>query len=472
MRALAWAAPAAFLLCVTLPHLDQGDFRTDTGWYAAIALQAWRTGEWWTLYAEPGLAYFNKPPLVFWIHGLFLHVLGVSLWAARLPSVLAAAGCVLCTAGIVREFAWRRAAMTCGIVLALTYEFFRRTREISLDLWQLLFMLAAAWMAARAVRRDRWGLAVASGVPLGLALLCKPLAALLCGVVLAAWGIRAGTGVRVRAGQVSAVGVACAVAAPWHVSMLTRHGDAFRDQYFGREIADRAAGALIEATGAGSGLWYYPREIAGTYWPWMVPLVLAAAWCVRGRWFTRDRGLEWLAIAWSVAWLAALLWFADKRPRYAVVLYPMWAVLAGLWLSRWRWGGGRSFTRLMARWGLPVAVAAAVVVAATPVRLQRPPDAHWAALSAWLGAASAEDRANLWQGAFEPWRGARVYLETGRWPTPTRDHRGNRIAEPPAGALLIYHDDERPGPGANEVVVFQHAPIRITRLGEGGWRPE
>lgn len=46
--------PVAIALALALPHLDQGDFRTDTQWYSAIGLQAWRTGHLWTLYADPG----------------------------------------------------------------------------------------------------------------------------------------------------------------------------------------------------------------------------------------------------------------------------------------------------------------------------------------------------------------------------------------------------------------------------------
>src|SRR5687767_7527832 len=103
LRARIYILPALALLAVTLPHLEQGDFRTDTGWYSAIGLQAWRTGELWTLYGEPGQPYFNKPPLAFWVHGLALRLLGPSVLAARLPTVLAGLGCVLATVGIVRE---------------------------------------------------------------------------------------------------------------------------------------------------------------------------------------------------------------------------------------------------------------------------------------------------------------------------------------------------------------------------------
>ena len=143
LAARVWLLPCVLLLSVTLPKLNQGDFRGDAGWYSAIGLQAWRTGSLWTLYGEPGQPYFNKPPLAFWIHGLALHTLGPELWVARLPSILAATVCVLFTVAIVRHLAGRRAALLSGCVLALSLEFFRRTREISLDMWQAVFLLMA-----------------------------------------------------------------------------------------------------------------------------------------------------------------------------------------------------------------------------------------------------------------------------------------------------------------------------------------
>ena len=60
-----YVLPAILFLAVTLPHLGQGDFRGDAGWYSAIGVQAWRTGKLWTLWGEPGLPYFNKPPMAY-----------------------------------------------------------------------------------------------------------------------------------------------------------------------------------------------------------------------------------------------------------------------------------------------------------------------------------------------------------------------------------------------------------------------
>lgn len=470
-RARVFLLPAVLLLAVTLPHLGQGDFRSDTGWYSAIGLQAWRTGSLWTLYAEPEQLYFNKPPLALWIHGLFLHLFGVSVITARLPSVTAALGCVLLTVAIVQELATRRAAVFSGIALALSLEFFRRVRETSLDMWQLLFMLAAVWLASIAVRRERWPLLAAAGVPLGLALMCKPLIALLAIPILGAWLIWAGhrRGVPWLAGTLL---LALVVAAPWHISMWLVHGRAFTDQYFGAEIAERAEGRLGNLN-SHAPPWYYLQRLATLYWPWLAFAALALVRWLRVGELSRDNIAAKLALLWTATWLIALSIFVDRRDRYALPLYPGLAALCGLWLAAVP--ALRVLKRWMLRWLGPTAIIAAACLSLAPILIQLRPDVHWPELFAWIHETEARQHApvDLWQGGFSPAHGARVYLETGRWPHPTDGRPAGQPVLPPAGALLLYHVDDDPAPGQNEqqLWVSSDAKVRVMRLGAGAWVP-
>src|SRR5215471_19532633 len=84
--------PDIWLLAVTVPHLEQGDFRRDTGRYAAVGLYMWTDGSLLQPHLNPETPYFAKPPLGLWIHGLFLKIFGVHLTVARIPSILAALG--------------------------------------------------------------------------------------------------------------------------------------------------------------------------------------------------------------------------------------------------------------------------------------------------------------------------------------------------------------------------------------------
>ncbi|MEX2219779.1 MAG: glycosyltransferase family 39 protein [Phycisphaerales bacterium] len=470
-RARVWLVPAVLLLAVALPHLDQGDFRGDAGWYSAIGVQAWRTGSLWTIYADPGQAYFNKPPLAFWIHGLVLHLFGVSLVAARLPAVIAALGCVLLTVAITRELATRRAAVLAGVAMALSLEFFRRVREVSLDMWQLLFVLAALWLAAAAVKRGRGWLLVAAGVPLGLALLCKPLNGLLLIPILAAWMLWAGRA-RMLPWLLGTLGAAVAVAAPWHISMWATHGQDFLDQYFGAEIGERLA-ANPAGPISGNPPWFYLEKLGTLYWPWMIAVAIAAVHWLRGRPLSRGNLAGKLAVVWTVAWLAALTLYADRRDRYGLPLYAGLGMLAGLGLAAAP--AMRFPRRWMLRWLAPAFAAGAVAVAALPVRVHERNETHWPELYAWLRQTEHIEGGfpDLWQGAFGGHHGARLYLEFGRWPHPTRNRWNRFIADPPSGVLLIYHRRDGLAPGPTERILWRSSDdeLTVTRL-DGPWTPE
>lgn len=468
-RARMWGLPILMLLCATLPHLDDGDWmRTDSAWYGAIGLQAWRTGEFVSLGAGPGELYFNKPPLVFWIIGLPMHAFGPSAWTARLPTVLAAAGCVALTVSIARQGMSRRAAMWAGIVLALTYEFFRRTREISLDMWQAMFLLAALRLVVGAIVSGRARWVVLAGVPLGLALMCKPLVGLgavpILGVTLVCarrW--------RLIPWIVPMLAVTALVATPWHVAMAQIHGDVFVGQYFGAEIADRAAGGANTNERALGRWWFYLEKIVEGYWPWLLPTMMLGLAVFRRRWRFGDARVISACALWTVAWIVLLSIFPDRRDRYGLVFYPALAVLPAAWLVYRGRGVVAGATRVVERHGVWFMPLAATVFALLPVRVQRRPDPQWPGLYEFL---REQGDPEVWQGAIIGHRGSRLYLQTGRWPVGTRNMQGEIVARPPGGALILYHADDAGKPGPGERVVFTSGALTVTRL-EGGaeWQP-
>lgn len=456
-----WLLPLGLVLSVTLVHLGQGDFRTDTGRYAAVGLQMWRDGPLLSPHLQPDRPYFNKPPLALWIHGAVLHAAGPGLAWARLPSVVACAGCVLLTIFTVRRFHGRHVALTVGVVLALTYEFFRRTREISLDMWQLLFLLAALWCAARAVtaRPRDWCWMLLLGVPLGLALLVKPLMALVLLPAVAVW-----LGVIGRWRLLGWLGlggvVAVAVAGPWHAYMAVEHGRAFIDQYFGKEVGGRAGGAI-----ATKPWWYYLAEMARTYWPWGLFFALGIVTLVRGRGLGRDDRGIWLALIWGAGWFALLSLFPDKRPRYALVVYPALAWVAGAQLAVRGAGRWRRPVRRALPWGVAALGVGALVLSTLPVRLQRPPDPGWAALFAYLD--EHPDRPVVARGLDTNEQG-RWYLAGRGWPGWVGGRAYPTWQDVPGDALLVHAVESGWTPPAGQRVVLDVGRVRVTEFAGGG----
>lgn len=406
--------PPLLLLCLTLPHLGDGEFRRDTVRYAAVGHYAFDGGDPLALELRPGEPYFNKPPLPIWIHGAVLKVSGISLAAARLPSVLAAAGVVLLSMLCVRRLAGRNEAVASGFLLVLSYEFVRRTREISLDLWMLLFIMAATLLVASELRRPtRWRLAAAGGM-LGLALLCKPLIALGAPPLYAIWFLLAKRRRRVIPMLLWTLGVATLVALPWHVYMATRFGDAFLGQYFGDQIVARAQGEHGE-----EGVFFYLTMSEWALLAWLLAILGAWVWYRRRPRRGADRNTVAFAWTWALGLLVALSAFADKKPNYLLPAWPFLSWAAAYGLCRLRVPGLTRWHRAGYPWLASSAVAVALAVQLVPAEFQSGRRPELALVLDWLEAERGEAAfENLAADGVPPNHYCFTYVRTGRWPLP------------------------------------------------------
>lgn len=409
-RLKLYLIPILILLAFTLPHLEQGEFRRDTVRYAAVGHYMWDGGSLLTPYANAEKIYFNKPPLALWIHGLFLKLFGLNLVAARVPSILAAVGVVVFSMLSVRNLGTRREAVISGIVLASTYEFFRRTREISLDMWQLLFLMIAVWLITKTLRRAIVWPLIACGIPIGLALMCKQLVGLMALPIFAIWLGIAGHARLIIWLVIGALPMSILVAAPWHVCMYLVFGERFMNRYFGREVVEYAT----RPNQPGS-IFYYLDENVRTYWPWMIGLVYATyLWIKRGLPRSSRRNFILPATIWVGVWLIAISLFVDKKPNYSLPLYPMlswivaWALcrFPSVHLKNWY---ERGFPGLA-----PAAVALFLIASLAPIQFQEPPEKHWLKLINWMNATKI-DVAQLKYANIEQSDVCYVYIKTGKW---------------------------------------------------------
>ncbi len=447
--------PVLILLAVTLPHLEQGDFRRDAVRYAAVGLHMWKDGSLLVPQLNPEKLYFNKPPMAFWIHGFFLRVFGANLVAARAPSILAAIGVLVFSMLSVRNLRTRREAVVSGIVLALTYEFFRRTREISLDFWQLFFVMLAVWLVTQAIRRDKRLPVILCGIQIGLALLCKPLVALFALPLFAIWFAMTGRAKLILWIAFGALPIALLVAAPWHFYMYSAFGARFTNQYFIHEVVDRARGS-----DQSSSIFYYVTGILQTYWPWMLGLGCAIYFRIRkspAQTARPDFGM--LAAVWVTLWLIALSIFPDRKPNYALPIYPMLA-----WIVSW--GICRISAPALNNWyarGLPWLAPAVVVLflAATlaPLKFQAPPEKNWLALIAWIQA-NKIDSAQLAYENIDQNDVCYVYLKTGRWMRSVPAAQASTHGENLRVVTKLFGAAR---PGGDEKVLFSSPPVYVIK---------
>lgn len=523
--------PALVLLLLTLPSIGRGDgfsprgFKPDdTAWYSAIAVQTWRDfaeGKTelpgWELFGPRAMVdtgekgpmpievpYYNKPPLAFVVHGFFLWLLGAIPAAARLPSILAAAATVWVVTRIGSRAINLQAGVTCGLALALTLEFVRHTQAFSLDLWLTLFSACATW-AVVAARDDSprhihclVTYAWFAGVMIGLSLLTKPLVGLIMVPIFLAWLIleRPASTPRWSIFCIAITFTAAVVAFPWHWLMNLGTDGVFMDQYFGREIADRAAGGISNLNQDAGNPLYYLAILGETYWPWLAACIVGAWAALRpmhdvpidteaGVFRRRAHSLMRLGLMAAMVWLVVLSVFPDKRPRYLLVAYPFMAMLAGAWID-WAAASGRyvwlnDVRRFVFAWCLPAAAVLGVVLAVADPG--KPRDKQYDELLTWLetqpGAPWWDDRdglnsamRNLYIGGFSGQRAAVLYLETGLWPVPTDPNNDGERLQPNPGALIVYHVRDGLAPGSNEEAVFRSGDLTVTRLRELPWEPQ
>lgn len=508
---LSVVAPMMALVFVGAAKLWQGGFKPDdTAWYTAISHQAWslaidqgRADALWSLRGVGGLeesggeAYWNKPPVAFWIHGGLLYVTGPELWSARVPSLLAGALCAGLVVVLCRSAGARGVGVLAGLVLALTYEFVRHTHALSLDMWMCVFLLVYLCASVRAVvgggGRGGGGTGVGGwvwwavgGLGLGYALLTKPFVGLIAVLILGVWIAWIGRArARVYLGLAGGALVGIAFAGIWHVGMTVEHGSAFWEQYLGAEIADRAGGTIGNLNKGAESVWYYAVLLGKTYWPWLPMVVFGVVALVRGRYSGRVGRIVKLGVVWAGVWFVVLSVFPDKRPRYLLVAYPGMALVAAGFLRECAPAWLMIARRALVRWSLVGAAAGCVVVSVLPVRMHGETPEQWGELFGCITEVLAPQ--TLIRG-YEPGadqrtvedfvvgaglsgqRQAMLYLEYGVWALLSEEVL---VSDPQHVMWYLYHALDSLSAGEGEVEVFRSGDLLVTKLEEGEivWTP-
>ncbi len=488
------AALAAYLPGLWFPH-----WLWDPGFYTAVSLQASRDGHWWTL-AHANLTYFNKPPLWFWVHGAFASVLGEADWVLRLPDLLAALACVGLLVSIVIRLHGPRVALIAGVALALCDEYIRRISQFRLDIAHTAFMLLALRLViagfmprphgrpqSMSAAPARPWLIVLAGVPIGLAMLTKPIFGLLALALAGVWILLVGGRSRRAAWWlIPAAAVAVAVAAPWHLSMWTIHGDSFVNAYFLRETLRRATGTrfnpepwyayfvYLSGVSTDLGRRLGGRSVAWWYVPWVLCVLGSVVWWACGR--IRGRKLAprlspaggVLAQVWTFGLLAALCLFGDKKSWYLMPVFPGLAWIAALFLARITPRSVRGIVRAVA-W--PAAAGALVAVVVFRPSFERdagaPPD--MTVIENYLRDHPNED---YWDGSVQYYDNARLYIRSGVWPKFTHDPNTDERWRVPVGALLVFDKTRRPPDPSDHVLLDGERFVVVRRTSENAPQPK
>ncbi|MGK7876996.1 MAG: ArnT family glycosyltransferase [Xenococcaceae cyanobacterium] len=340
--------------------------------FAEAGRQMIVTGDWITPYFN-GETRFDKPPLIYWLMAICYKLFGVSEWAVRLPSALAAIalmsfcfytlryfGCTLPVASTAPEksaakrqlwlSAWIGSAIIAFNMQSLIWAR-QGVSDMLLSCCMGTALLCFFWGYAQEERErrrggegenftpslyhlpNRWYLAFY--VLIALAVLTKgPIGIVLPGLIILGFLLYVGKFWEVlqEMGIVWGGLIFLVITLPWYVLVILRNGSAFIDSFFGYHNFERFTSVVNDHAAP----WYfYFLIVLILFAPWSTYLPLAIA-----------RLRFWQPSFWrqqprfAQLGLFALFWFAGififftiavtKLPSYVLPLIPAAAILVAL----------------------------------------------------------------------------------------------------------------------------------------------
>ena len=372
----------AFCTLIWLPGLPVRTlWPTDEPRYALIARDMLESGDY-IVPIKRGEIYHSQPPLYLWTEVVSARLMGgLTEAAARLPSFLAAVGCVQVVYGLGAALFGGGAGLMAALVLATDVRFLLSAQWAATDMLLCLFMTAtlACFHRAWSSGDRRWYYLMYAAAGLGT-MTKGPVGSVLPGMVIlcclaAAGDLREVIRMRLHWGVL----IVCAILTPWLLMYWRQAG--------GHEVSNLVlTQSFRRYTAAWNNIqpWYYflwrfPLD----FLPWapVFPIAMVAS---------RRLARNQKALLWS--WFGVIFLFfsasTGKRGVYLLPLHPAAALLMGwLWHQAFGETDGegvrlprRSIQLARVAIGLGFAVLGAFLLSPLPSHTGFPVDARWATI--------------------------------------------------------------------------------------------
>jgi dolichyl-phosphate-mannose-protein mannosyltransferase len=311
-----------------------GGHAQDESIYANIAMRMAAQGNWLTPIVM-GRIYLVKPPLLEIFTGLSLKTLGLSLFALRLPCLLAASLAV----GLLFSLSWRFNGVWAGTTVALLllsnsiwYTFARLCyTDVLLAFFTVCAMYSLALDPSLELPTARWGFILSDTA----AILTKSVAGVLPLLVLGLFVLlspRAERPSLSRAGRT--IAWIALLAAPWHVYQLVVHRQWFWTDYVQTQLFQFGVKPTMPQTSETT-IWFYIKRLYLTdpFLSVLAALTLPALAIAIAKRNTFARLLAcWLAVV-----LVSIIVFQWRNLPYIVMLMaPLVLLAAGFVPARYQ----------------------------------------------------------------------------------------------------------------------------------------
>src|SRR5262245_54670011 len=283
---------------------------------------------------------FDKPPFIYWMQMASYRFLGESDFAARLPSVIAAAGTALLLFAWGRRLGNERIGWWATIIFTLCLQTFVHAKAAVADMWLVFFVTAAYWAAYELMadllgptatstntsQRKYWRLTFY--VALGFAFLAKgPLGWMPLVTVASMKFIFRDKSLNRRFWFLSGFLLTIAIVLSWGIPALVRTNGEFLRIGIGRHVVERSFGAL---EGHGGQSWhsylltlpFYFVTVFISFFPWSIKLPSLT----KHLWRQRDGTDKYLIIAIASIFILMTL-VKTKLPHYTLAAFPLLALL-------------------------------------------------------------------------------------------------------------------------------------------------
>lgn len=304
-------------------------FDLDEGAFSEATREMLLRGDFVSTYLN-GAPRYDKPILIYWLQAASVSLLGLSEFALRLPSALAASAWVGAVYWIVRDIRDERTALWTALIMVTSLEIpimgKAATADALLNLWIAASMLFALRHFTRGARRDLY----LTYACMGLGLLTKgPVAVVVPGAVTALWCFSTGRARPWLQAVLHPGGIALmlAIALPWYIAQYLKEGQAFIDGFFLKHNVSRFSAAMEKH---GGGPWYYIPVVLLGMMPYTALIFRAAA---RPRALWNDELLRY-ALIWFLFIFVFFSLSGTKLPHYVVYGYTGLAIIMACALAK------------------------------------------------------------------------------------------------------------------------------------------
>jgi 4-amino-4-deoxy-L-arabinose transferase-like glycosyltransferase len=362
-----WGVPFILLLlyvCLFSGLGALGLVGPDEPRYAAIARAMAETHDWVTprLWGTP---WFEKPVLYYWTAGIAMRLFGVSEFAARLPSALAALLAVAAVAWTALRSYGVGAAWYTLLMLPTSVAMIGFSRAASPDMLFAGLLTATMAVASEMLQKPRPGpiLRIAFGFFLGAAVLAKgPAAVILAGGSTLLW---AAFSRQWRAAfrflHPLVITAFCATSLPWYILCAMRNPDFLR-VFLWQHNFQRYLTPLFEHR---QPFWFYGYILVLAVLPWILFLIAVLINAVsRLKHWAAPQSVDTFFACWA---LFPVLFFSlsqSKLPGYILPAIPPLFILLGHWVSSAIEAKSRSLLRMLGWTGALVLLTAIPLAAA------------------------------------------------------------------------------------------------------------